>query len=497
MHVWEQMIARFWKHPIHNPQSKITSSVAFGSCQNMKPYFVVLALVGLVLPGAALAQGSFRFEHLGAQEGLSQSVVTGIMQDRAGYLWFATEEGLNRYDGYQFTVYRHDLTDSTTIASSRVGSVFEDRDGTVWVGTHVGLDRFDRATETFEHVWHHDDAYLSIIVQDTTGMLWIGTAGSGLYRMDPQTHAVERISLIDGSAHVHALIQTQRGDIWVGYPLFCKLNILDATCRAPALDADLQGYTLMEDEQGRIWLAARSHQGVSGGVNSLLVWDEQDAWVEHMPLPGPLNSSFEAIMRDGYVWLGVSDGLLVVDPARKRSYRVRPDPNVPSGLRGHLVKSVYGDRQGTVWVGTERGINRWRRPDQPFTLYRREVGQRDGLSDNRVIRIIEDRDGYLWIATNDGLNRLDRRTGTFTHYEQDTARRPLINAIWQVFEDRQGTLWIGTKRDGLFLNADGGTLFLDEIAQMPDIVQVALLPHLRVVEGLEPDGSHNVCFMLA
>lgn len=107
-------------------------------------YFAPLALVGLVLPLMAQAQTVFRFEHLGVKEGLSQSVVTATLQDREGYLWFSTEEGLNRYDGYQFAVYRHDLNDSMTIASSRVGSLFEDRDGTLWVGTDAGLHRLDR-----------------------------------------------------------------------------------------------------------------------------------------------------------------------------------------------------------------------------------------------------------------------------------------------------------------------------------------------------------------
>ena len=229
MRVWEKKKVRF-----RAPLRRLP-------IQKMMRYVAPVALVGLVLPLMAQAQTVFRFEHLGVKEGLSQSVVTATLQDREGYLWFATEEGLNRYDGYQFAVYRHDLNDSTTIASSRVGSLFEDRDGTLWVGTYVGLDRFDRATETFEHVWHHDEAYLASIVQDTTGALWIGTAGNGIHRMDPETRAVERVNLLDDRAHVQSMLQAQNGDIWIGYPLFCKIDVVEQTCEGPPIPAGQGG----------------------------------------------------------------------------------------------------------------------------------------------------------------------------------------------------------------------------------------------------------------
>jgi two-component system sensor histidine kinase ChiS len=159
---------------------------------------IVLLVVwaALLTPGSITPvyaeTGTVRFDNITTEQGLSQSTITAILQDRQGFMWFATEDGLNQYDGYQFTVYKHDPDDPGSLSDDVVYSLCKDHSGELWVGTAAGLDRFDRAKGTFAHYRHDpDDPYslggefISAILEDRAGILWVGTEDGGLNRLDP------------------------------------------------------------------------------------------------------------------------------------------------------------------------------------------------------------------------------------------------------------------------------------------------------------------------
>ncbi len=159
---------------------------------------LLIKVIGLILllisclPVNFYAQNRpVKFEHLTVEQGLSKNIVICILQDRQGFMWFGTQDGLNKYDGYRFTVYKHNPLDSTSLSGSGVGSIYEDRSGTLWIGTDGGLNRFDREKEQFSRFVHDpnnpsslSDNKVSSIYEDHKGTLWIGTWGGGLNKFD-------------------------------------------------------------------------------------------------------------------------------------------------------------------------------------------------------------------------------------------------------------------------------------------------------------------------
>jgi len=137
-----------------------------------------------------------KFEQISLEQGLSQSTVNCIRQDSKGFMWFGTQDGLNKFDGYKFTVFRHDLKDSTTLSSHFIWTIYEDRSGTIWIGTYNGLNKFDRSSQSFKYFQHDPENTKSLshneihaICEDQFGKLWIGTAG-GLNQFDPKSRNI-------------------------------------------------------------------------------------------------------------------------------------------------------------------------------------------------------------------------------------------------------------------------------------------------------------------
>ncbi|HQE94044.1 MAG TPA: two-component regulator propeller domain-containing protein, partial [Anaerolineae bacterium] len=147
---------------------------------------IVLAL-GLFTVSAYAQTTAPRFVHLTTEDGLSHNIVYTILQDRQGFLWFGTQDGLNRYDGYTFTVFRHRRSDPASLVNNTVNVLYEDRAGTLWVGTVGGLDSFSGVGERFHHHTALPPESIGALYEDADGILWVGTLGSGLFRYDPAT----------------------------------------------------------------------------------------------------------------------------------------------------------------------------------------------------------------------------------------------------------------------------------------------------------------------
>jgi ligand-binding sensor domain-containing protein len=170
------------------------------------------------------------FDHLSLQEGLSQSVVTSMVQDHAGFMWFGTQDGLNRYDGYEFKIYKNDPEDPSSLSLNYINVVYEDSFGTLWIGTHGGgLNQFDRESDSFiRWTYQSDDpnrlgsSIVNAIIEDGSGRLWIGTDENGLYRFDvatdevtPFLHDPQDPSSIPSDT-VSAIVEDHDGALWVG-----------------------------------------------------------------------------------------------------------------------------------------------------------------------------------------------------------------------------------------------------------------------------------------
>ncbi|HUH97743.1 MAG TPA: two-component regulator propeller domain-containing protein [Anaerolineales bacterium] len=422
-------------------------------------------------PGSAQTD-TIRFENISTDQGLSQATVNTILQDQQGFMWFGTEGGLNRYDGYQFTVYQHDPDDPGSLSDNLVLATYEDRNGILWIGTSVGLDRFDRTSGTFTHYSKEltpsgdgSGTEVSAIDQDRSGTLWVGTYGSGLNALDLTTdrittyrhHQDDPRSLSNDS--INSIYISPAGEVWIctdgGLDRFDPKtrsfdHFLLSALGSPIAD-NVPVRAVYQDYQGMMWI---------GTLDGLIRWDRaanRFVLYQHEPNdPESLSdNSVKRVFEDsqGALWIGTLRGLNQFDSIRNRFIRYIHDPNDPSSLSSDYVRSIFEDRSGVLWVGTSfGGLNKYARSTQKFQLDTNQPGLPNNLSDNNVWSIYEDQSGNLWIGTFfSGLNKLDARSGSVTIYRHDPSNPTSLSddEIRAILQDRNGVFWIGTENGGL------------------------------------------------
>jgi len=444
--------------------------------------FWVTVLTPMNVPPATGAMtNTIRFEKISLEDGLSQSTVRVILQDHQGFMWFGTDDGLNKYDGYSFMVYKNDPDDPNTLSDNTVYAIYACRNGDLWVGTRGGLDRFDRETGTFAHYQHDptdprslSDNKVLVVFEDRQGVLWVGTEGGGLDQLDRATNSFTHYShdpndpntLSDNT--VYAIYKDRNGDLWVG-----TRNGLDRFDQAtgafthyrhdpndPHSLSDNRVRAVFEDRQGALWIGTEG-----GGLNQLDRSTHTFTHYRHnLDDPGSLSDDVVwAIAQDGTgrFWVGTQNGLnlLVLSEAEGLNrgqnlfVHYRHDRSDPYSLSCDSVRSIYEDRSGVLWIGTlAGGLNKHNRTADQFTLYQHNPNLPNSLNDNVVWSIQEDRSGLLWVGTfSGGLNKLDRDSGTFTAYQHDPADPTSLssNDVRAIYQDHLGILWVGTDYEGL------------------------------------------------
>ena len=413
-----------------------------------------------------------QFDHLSLEQGLPQSVVQCLLQDQKGFMWFGTQDGLIRYDGYEFKAYRYDPDDPHSLSNSMVMALYEDRQGTLWVGTSGGgLNRFDRQTEHFTHYRNDPDDPASLshdnvqaLGEDAAGGLWVGTAG-GLNRLDRQAGTFTRY-LHDprdpaslNSDTVTAIVQDRAGALWIGTGAAGLpgggLDRLDPPgAAAPAgrfthyADAPVQ--SIYQDRAGRLWFGT-----IWAGLGSL---DPQAppgtgvTYYRNVPAdPHSLSDDYVwAITQDpdGALWLATDvGGLDRFDPHTAIFGHYRHDPQDAHSLAYDQTRSLYYDQAGILWIGTfGGGVDRYDRAKIKFAAYRSDPQDPHSLNSNSIWGVREDEQGCLWIGTfGGGLNHLDRRTGLVTHYRHDPGDPASLSGdnVMATLLDQDGVLWVG------------------------------------------------------
>ncbi len=433
----------------------------------------IVALL-LVLPshGAFAADQNYRFQQISLEEGLSQAAVYAILQDRHGFMWFGTLEGLNRFDGNEFKVFQHDPTDPDSLSHDSVRTIVEDRDGVIWVGTDTGgLDRFNEAEGTFTHFRQSTSDSPSskrdrirVIREADDGRLWIGTDGAGLSRFDKRTESFTNF-LHDpanpgslGSSHVRDVFEDSLGALWVATD-GGGLNVLGPTGdrflqyrHEPGDPASLSSdrvLTIHEDSDGVIWVGT-----ADGGVNAFNRANGTFRRFQHGDGSGMGAGSVSAIYQDseGTLLVGTDGGLCAWAPRSSRFEVYRHNAADRYSLSNDVVLSLYQDRGGVVWIGTYDGLNKWNPSTGTFPHYRAEAGAPDRLSEKYVTAFAEGEDGTIWIGTlGGGLNSFDRSTEAFRPFRHDPADPSSLatDRIMSLMTDSDGSVWVGTMGGGL------------------------------------------------
>ena len=407
--------------------------------------------------------GSARFTRISAAEGLSQTRVAQIVQDDRGFIWFGTQYGLDRYDGYDFKVFVHEAGRVNSLAGAFIYSLFKDRSGMLWIGCNRVLDRFDPRTETFTHyrIESAADGPANLggtvvhISQDRSGFLWLATA-TGLHRLDPNTGAVVhyRHSPDDpGSLSTNEVTWTgedRRGDFWVGTA--DGLDKFDRATGKVLLQIpvpDRVRVAFFEDRFGQFWIYHASGDGLASYNRASNVLTPYTFYRQE-PSPDALTGVMGMLEdRHGNLWVGSPGmGLLELDRDEHRFRHYRHRPEDLQSIGEDKVIALFRDREGNIWTGLHSvGPNHFSPDKSAFEVFKHRANDPNSLSEEFVSAILEDSRGSLWVGSDAGLNRIDRNTGKVTVTTAGIGTKPMVIDI---AEDRAGLLWFGTYGHGLY-----------------------------------------------
>jgi ligand-binding sensor domain-containing protein len=437
------------------------------------------AALPLVVLSAAFSQPhSLRFDHITTKEGLSQDIVTCIARDAKGFMWFGTEDGLNRYDGYSIRVYKNDPVDSTTIAWNSIAAMLVDRQGRLWVSAS-GVNLYDERTDKFTRFQHSPANplslpydYVSALCQDSNGAIWAGT-GKGLAQFDSRTgHCLlyknkpNDLSSLSSNL-VLALLTDRKGTLWVGTQ--DGLNRFDAasgrfrrflsTGRPAGGRSRNAIVSIFEHQDGTIWL------GTNGG--GLIRFDPRTGAAKrylsvlHNP-KAPGHDVLFAIRADrhGRLWIGHFGGLDIFDPSTGVFEHYEQSPNDRDAIAGERVYAIYPDKDGAIWLGSYHGgVERFDPHRHKFSLYRSIQVAGSRLSDENILSILEDSRGRVWIGTQSGLAVVQPIFGIDGPEFHPSSKTPATaaDAIVSLFEDSRHNIWIGHEKPGILerINARG------------------------------------------
>lgn len=373
---------------------------------------------------ASIGNNALRVELFDVQNGLSQTAVQDLIQDSYGFLWIGTQNGLNRYDGYSFKIYRNQPLDSTSIANDYITSICEDSKRNVWIGTSNGLCLYDRTKDSFKNFFYDplnettvSSNRIYCVYEDKLGILWVKTAES-LDRYNPSTGSFTRYNhFVDVFSHV-----TENND-----------------------------FAIFEDSKNQLWVGTR---------DGLMLFDRHLGMFkrfQHNPNnPQTIsNNRIKHIYEDrlGNLWVATAGGINLFREKTGDFVRYVNNPNNSKSLPNNTVNIIFEDSKGIFWVGTDQGFCHFNIQKGEFTQLINTYFHGNYLYSATVTSIIEDRSNIIWIGTLSGLVKLDTKSQNFKSYSKSPDGSNLFtgNYVSSIFKERNGTIWVGTWGTGLHL----------------------------------------------
>ncbi len=364
------------------------------------------------------------FQRFTDEDGLSQINVWCILQDSKGFLWVGTFNGLNRYDGNQFLIYRNDFQDKNSLSHNAIFSIYETKSGEIWIGTGDGLNRYDQATNSFR-IYKFDEnnpkslrkGSVKAIFEDREGTLWVGTSHGGLSKFDRASESFTHYQNIPDNAES-----------------LSNNNV----------------FGIGEDEKGELWVATAE------GLNKFN--RQNESFIRYQANKNKPNSLSENLIRamfidrKGMIWLGTyGGGLNLFNPLTEQFTHYKSDKSNPNSLSNNYVFSIYETKGGDLWVGTAQGLNVYQPATNDFVYYKHDITDIKSLPDNDIYSIYEDINEQLWVGTaSGGLSKFNQKTRRFQQFKPVAKQDSIIgNDILSIFEDSKKTIWVGTRTGGL------------------------------------------------
>lgn len=460
------------------------NSIILGGRIGLFRGFLRSIIVGILLLSGLLncraQKQDMRFKHLTTDEGFSQGQVRSIFQDSYGFIWIGTDNGLNRYDGQNFVVYKHNPLNEHSINNSDIRCIFEDSKKNLWIGTFLGLDLYDRKLDRFVRFKIGSiQTVVSSILEDSKGNLWIGTHGSlyyyNIHTSSFKVYTKEANNLTNN--FIRSIVKDKNERIWVG--TINGLNCFDAakdTFIPYLFDANENTRfrsnriaTLKVDYKNRLWVG--TDKGLYLFLNSQEVPEKGTfRHFYHNPLDdksiaeGGILTMIEDT--ENNLWIGTEFGgldcinLKKFDAGDTEFFHYRNDPAQATSLSNNTVYSILEDKQKNLWVGTySKGLNVFNRSSMRFSTAFTSKKNGYALSSNFVNTFFEEND-FLWLGTDNGLNQVNKKTGKVKAFLNDPLDPQSISSNWiqAILKDSRGNLWIGTRGGGLNkFNYESGT----------------------------------------
>ena len=410
------------------------------------------------------------FSHLDVNNGLSENWIKCIYKDLKGFIWFGTNSGLNRFDGYKFELFQKSFSDSTGITDNSVNAITEDSDGNLWIGTGGGVSILNCETYKFKNInllpsaplLCPDVGYITAMATDREGNVLIGTH-NGLFFFNKKSNTFRHILIDEQSCssqinNITTITYDKTGSFWIG-----TINgfIINYNQRSNAFEK----FESSRDENGR-----------KGSIVKLFIDNTNILWVadlnglhlfnigekswdtefqkKHGEVFRKLQISGIGQDTDNLIWVTTDgNGVFIVNRENFSLVNITNRPYAEGALSSNGLTSVYCDESGIVWIGTsKKGVDFYKKNVRKFRLYRNYPTDPNSLSNNDVDCIAEDFKSNILIGTNGGgLNFYDRKTNKFTHYLSKPGKTNSLssNIIVSVFEDSERKIWIGTYLGGL------------------------------------------------
>ncbi len=451
---------------------------------------------------------NLKFERISIEKGLSQITVQAIMQDSRGFIWFGTEDGLNRYDGYNFTVFKNIANDSTSISDNFIWSIIEDKKGNIWIGTNGGgLNKYSYETNSFERYFVESYNNLRKIFEDSEGILWLGTNNSGLIKFNPTDGSFETIMSGNGKLgwlsndSIRDITEDKNGNVIIateggGVNLFNKtkssFSVIDKlNIDGKSINTSSVWSLLVEDSL--LWI------GTYG--EGLIKYDLQNNnAIELLSLKnnsGLIGNNITALLNyDDYLWVCTEKGLSIIELSTDVISNYQNNFSDIKSLSNNIIRCVYKDNSNLIWIGTfGGGVNKVNLKTK-FKFYAHDPVNPNSLGHNMVRALYEDSKGNIWIGTmGNGLNKYYRSEDKFERFTSDKIRFNISETIiTSILEDSNNKIWVGTW---------GGGLNVIDIIQQNDLTRIRSIEYIdenskdlklssNIVQALFEDSNKNI-----
>ena len=417
---------------------------------------------------SAQTKPSINFKNLNTEDGLSSNTIESVIQDKNGFIWLGTENGLNRYDAYQFRTYKNLSQEPHSLSNNYINSLFVDSQKQLWILTANGLNLYKEETDSFEQHFIKNtigDNNFLCMTEDSKGQLWL-SCNKGIYSFNKQTKLFQRFTPTDELSKNWNLITftkllvDKKGNLWIGSRqsgLFIKNpdgHVKSAEKLFPELRAIKSINDIKEDQDGSIWVGTNGQGLVRINPTSKQFNHYEYRKNEQSSLSSGVVKSI-LIDQINRVWVGMENsGLSLFNQKFNSFHHYQNNPSNPQSLSQKTISALFEDQQGNIWLGTHRGgVNFFNPKLDKFEFYTSGSGN-TGLSYKDVKSFFEDQDGTIYIGTDGGgLNTWDRKNNIFQHYKHDPLNPHSISsdAVLHIVKDGKGNIWVSTWGAGLNL----------------------------------------------